>query len=201
VASNLPAVVRPMEHRLSLFAAAFEIASLAILFDGRDVARDRTPPPDLPRVVSSAASRVVPAVPLKPATRILRMNPPIPPPNGERLRRIDSEVVQRRIMALRTQLRSREPARGKLAAAVGHVLPAEDAETKHGLRCQLGSEPWREATHGLRPPVDVPVLHRVVNDHFPWCHARTTLLLAVDGRSPRSARSAIRASMPRNMRP
>ncbi len=75
--SDLPAVVGPVKDRLPLAAPAPEVARLAVLPDRRHVPGDRPPAPDLPRVVGAPAAHVVPAVPLKPAARILRVDPPL----------------------------------------------------------------------------------------------------------------------------
>jgi hypothetical protein len=56
----------PMEDGLSLFAAALEVALLAVLLNRRDVPRDGAPPPDLSRVARRPAAHVVSAIPLKP---------------------------------------------------------------------------------------------------------------------------------------
>ena len=135
--SNLPAVVGPMQQRLSLPPAALEVAALAIVPYRRRMASDCPPSPDLPLVVPAPAPHVVAAVPLKPPARILRANPTVPPPYGERLRGVDAEIIQSRVVALRAQLCCAKPAGGKLAAAVGHVLAAEDAKTQHRFRRQL----------------------------------------------------------------
>src|SRR4051812_11682756 len=69
--SNLAAVVGPVQQRLTLAAAAGEIAGLAVRPDLADVAAERLPAFDLPRIVVMAAARVIAAVPLKPAARIV----------------------------------------------------------------------------------------------------------------------------------
>ena len=74
---DFPAVVGPVQHRLSLLPPAVEVARFAVLPDRRDVPRDGPPSPDLPRVVGAPAAHVVAAVPLEPAARILRTNPAI----------------------------------------------------------------------------------------------------------------------------
>jgi quercetin dioxygenase-like cupin family protein len=59
-----------VKHGLPLPAAAVDITGLAVFPDRRDMPRDRTPPPNLARVVGRAAAEVVAAVPLKPPARI-----------------------------------------------------------------------------------------------------------------------------------
>ena len=93
------------------------------------------------------------------------MDPAAAPPYGERLRRVDAEAVQPRIVTIGAQLRAREPAGGKLGAAVRQVLAAEDAETQHLLRRELGTEFGREvAADRLAADVDVALLHAIVHD-------------------------------------
>ena len=104
-ASNLPAVVRPVEHRLPLPPPALEIAWLAVLPNRRDVAGDRPPSPDLTRIVRRPAAHVIAAVPLEPAARVLRTNPALAAPRGERLRGVHAEVVEASVVMLGAELR------------------------------------------------------------------------------------------------
>src|SRR4051812_21480142 len=92
------------------------------------MAPDRFPSRDLPRVfLGHPPAHPVAAVPLKPATRIVRMKPVLAAPIAERLARVHTEIVERTIAGPLRQLRPREPARRKLFAAVRHVFAAEDA--------------------------------------------------------------------------
>src|SRR3954466_8241423 len=83
--SNLAAVIGPVQQRLALAAAAGEIAALAVRPDLPDVAAERLPALDLPRIVVMAAAGVIAAVPMKPAARIVGMQPALALPFGERL--------------------------------------------------------------------------------------------------------------------
>src|SRR5688572_16889432 len=112
--------------------------------DCRDVARNRPPSPDLPCIVRGSAAHVKPAVPLKPSAWILGTDPTVSAPHRERLRCVDAETIQTRIAPLRTQLRTGKPARGELAAAVGHVFAAEHTKAQHLLRRQFRREPRGE---------------------------------------------------------
>ena len=56
-----PAVVRPMQHRLSLTTPAVEIARVAVRFDLRHVAGDGAPSPNLPSIVLGPPAHVVTA--------------------------------------------------------------------------------------------------------------------------------------------
>ena len=130
------------------------------------MAPDGAPAPDLPRVVGAPPAHVVTAVPLEPPARILRTDPAVSPPRGERLRGVDAEIVRASVVSVSAQLGAREPAGGELLAAVRHVLSSEHAEPQHLLRCQLGRERRREVPAGrLRAKVHVTLLHRVGDDH------------------------------------
>src|SRR4029453_19150873 len=166
--SHRTAVIGPVQHGLPLPSPAVEVGSSAMLADGRDVPPDRPPSPNLPRVVARPPAHVIPAVPLKPSARILRMDPAVSAPLGERLRRVYAEVVEARVMTVGTQFRAGEPARRKLAAAIGHVLAAEDAKAQHLLRRQLRFERGREVPPDwFGPVVDVTLLHHVVDNDPP----------------------------------
>src|SRR5262245_25761180 len=85
VASDLPAVIGPVQNRLPLPTAAVEVALVAVLPDRRNMPRDRPPSSNLSRVVARPPAHEVPAVPLEPPAWILRMNPTFAAPLGERL--------------------------------------------------------------------------------------------------------------------
>src|SRR4029079_1212695 len=102
--SHLPAVVRPVQDRLALPAAAIHVAGLAVLPDRSDVPRDGAPAPDLAGVVRAPAPHVVAAVPLEPAAWILAAQPAVAAPHGKRLRGVDAEAVQRRVIFRRAKL-------------------------------------------------------------------------------------------------
>src|ERR1700691_1506754 len=74
--SEFAAVVSPVQQRLALPAAAGHIARFAMALQLPDVAADGLPALDLPRVFfGQAASRVIAAIPLKPAARVIGVNP------------------------------------------------------------------------------------------------------------------------------
>src|SRR5688572_13590478 len=120
-----------MEHGLPLLSPALEIAWLAVLAKRRHVPPNRAPAANLPRVVGGSPAQIVAAVPLEPPARILCVDPAVATPGGERLRGVDPEAVQPRVVAIGAQLRAGEPRLREFGAAVGHVLPAEDAEPQH----------------------------------------------------------------------
>jgi hypothetical protein len=92
-----------MEHGLPLFSAALEVPSLAVVPNGGHVPLDRVPPSNLPLVVGAPPAQVVPAIPLKPSAWILLADPAAATPDGERLRGVDAETVQARIVAVRAE--------------------------------------------------------------------------------------------------
>src|SRR5690349_133410 len=162
---------------------AIEVAGLAVVPDLRDVSRDRAPAFDLTGVVSGSSAHVVAAIPLEPAARILWMNPALAPPFAQRLRGVHAEKVEPRIVPLGTEFRACEPARGKLPAAIGHVLATEDAELEHLLRREIGSESRIEiAADGRGPVIDVPMLHPIVHDDANIRHDRTATTAGSSGR-------------------
>src|SRR4051794_33752419 len=114
---DLPTVVCPLKDRLPLPAPAVEVARLAVLPDLRHMPRDRPPARDLTRVIGGTAAHVVPAVPLEPPAWILRADPSFAPPGREWLRRLHPKQVEAGVAPAGRQLRVREPARWKLAAA------------------------------------------------------------------------------------
>src|SRR5271165_5876151 len=162
---DLPAVVGPMQQSLALAAPAIQIAGRAVFSNGGDVARDGAPTANLAFVVSGAPPHVVPAVPLKPTARVVRMDPAFSPPLAQRLRCVDAEVVKLGIVSLRAESCSHEPRRRKLVPAIRHIFAAEDAEMEHLLRRELRGKIQCEIAAGrLRTIVDVAALHRVVDD-------------------------------------
>src|SRR5688572_9186796 len=176
-ASDPPAVIRPMEDRLSLPATAVKIARLALTDDLRHVPANRPPSSNLPRIVRRAAAHVVAAIPLEPAARVLRPYPPVSPPHGQRLGGVDAKVVQAWVTMGRRKPGVREPARRKLVPAVGHVLPAKDTQLQQLLRGQFRLKPGREVpSDRFRAVVDVALLHAVAHGHANGHHAAGILL-------------------------
>src|SRR6185437_7631951 len=93
--SELPAVVGPMQQRLALTAPTGEVAAVTVTFDLADVPAHCFPALDLPPVlVGDPPAHVVAAVPLEPAARIVRMDPALGAPDGQRLTGIDAEIVE-----------------------------------------------------------------------------------------------------------
>src|SRR5262249_55313536 len=165
VSSDLPAIVRPVQHCLSLAASASEVSSFAMLPNGCHMPCDGPPSTNLASIVSRAAAHVVSAIPLKPASRILRLNPAISTPGRERLRGIHAEVIQFRIVPCRAQLRVREPARWKFRAAIRHVFSTEHTQLQHLPGRELGAKDRIEVTADwLRSVIRITTLHPIVDD-------------------------------------
>ena len=69
-------------------------------------------PLDLPRVYfRQSASEEIAAIPLEPAARVIRVNPPLFPPHRQILAGIDPEIIQRAVAPARCQLRVDETIR------------------------------------------------------------------------------------------
>src|SRR6185312_15678423 len=145
------------------------VAGFAVPLDLRDVPAERTPALDLALIfVTQPPAKIVAAVPLEPAARILAMDPALAPPLRQRLAGVDVEVVELGIAALRRQLGLREPARREFLAAVGHVLAAEHAEPKHLGRRELRLEAGIEVAAGRRRQgIAIATLHPVVDGDDP----------------------------------
>src|SRR5262245_53181032 len=81
--SDLSTVVGPMQECLTLPLAAGEVTLFTVPPDLCDVSLDLLPTPDLPRILlRHAASHVIAAVPLEPATGIVGVQPALPAPHG-----------------------------------------------------------------------------------------------------------------------
>src|SRR5262245_26975177 len=74
-ASKLSRIVRPVQNRLPLTPSALHIATFAILLHLSNVTLNRFPAFNLPLVIFAAATHVIAAVPLKPAARIVLVDP------------------------------------------------------------------------------------------------------------------------------
>lgn len=131
-----------MQQSLALAPPTVQIAGRAVFSNGSGVARDAAPTPNLAFVVGAAPAHVVPAVPLKPTARVVRMDPAFSPPLAQRLRCVDAEVVELGIVPLCADFCSREPRRRKLVVAIRHIFAAEDAEMEHLLRRELRGKIW-----------------------------------------------------------
>ncbi len=131
----------------------------------------RFPSSDLPFIIQASSSYVIPAIPLKPPSRIFPVNPTFFTPDGQRLRGIDAEVIQLRIMAFMTKLGKHKPIFGKFIRAIGHVFAAEDSHFQHLLWVQFRQEfRMKVLSYGFSKIVNIICLHHVVDNDFPPAH-------------------------------
>jgi hypothetical protein len=165
VSLKFPAIVGPMQERLSLPSAARQITRLARKLKLSEVTADCFPAFDLPNVlVGHSSPHIVAAVPLEPATWIVRMYPSFPAPFRERLTGFDTEVVEGVVARSTCQPGMLEPACRKLIGAIGHVLATEHTEAKHFGWRQIRFELQLEiATNRLDEFVAVTPLHPIID--------------------------------------
>lgn len=153
-----------MQEGLSLFGSARQISWNAVLSNLCNMAGHRLPSFDLSLVVIHPSTEKVAAVPLKPASWICGMNPPLLLPIAERLRSIHPEEVERWIMSCSAEPRINEPVRWELGLAICHVTTAEDTEGQHLLGRELREECWIESlSFRLGQGVAVALLHAIMH--------------------------------------
>jgi hypothetical protein len=87
-----------MEQSLALSAPTRKIVPLTVSLYLRDMSADSSPTTDLSLIVGTTSSTEIAAIPLEPSARILVIHPAVRSPNRERLRSVDPEVIQLRIM-------------------------------------------------------------------------------------------------------
>jgi hypothetical protein len=80
----MSAVISPLQEGLTLDRSAGEVPGFAVFVELREVATHGLPALDLAGIVFRAPAEVIAAVPLKPASGVLRMKPPLLFPVGER---------------------------------------------------------------------------------------------------------------------
>lgn len=150
---------------MALLSPAGQVSAFAVTDHLHHVSANGNPALDLPFVFfRHPAAPMVSAVPLEPATGVCWVDPSLFSPYGKRLAGIDTEEIQCGIMVIRTEFCVCEPVFGKFARAVGHVFPAEDAESKHFLRREVGSEARIEVfSFGFGAFVSVILLHLVAD--------------------------------------
>ncbi len=129
------------------------------------MAPHRLPAANLPLVLAAGpAAQPIPAVPLEPAARIVRVYPSLRTPKAEGLARIDAEPVQRGVAPFRRKSGFCKPAFRKLGTTVGHVLPTEHPEAKHLGRPKIRPKlPMKIASLGRHPRISIALLHPVVD--------------------------------------
>ena len=161
--SQLAAVIRPAAQPGAGVVGIRDRRGASVA-DLRHVTGNSSPAPNLPAIVSGSATHVVAAVPLEPPSRILLVDPPLAPPCGQRLRRVDAEVVQRGIVARGTELRAREPASPETRGSRSCICRRR-RRAATSARCQIRTKAGREVLPDwLRPVVDVSPLHAIVDD-------------------------------------
>ncbi len=109
-------------------------------------------------------AHVIGAVPLKPAARIVQVNPSLFAPHRLRLTGVNAKVIQRAIALSQGEPGASKPGARKLAFAIGHVLAAERAELHHFGRRQFRAKFRIEiAADGSRNDIAIISLHLVVH--------------------------------------
>lgn len=142
-----------------------------MLFQLHDVSFNCTPTFDLTDIIRATPSRIVAAIPLKPAARIIGVNPPSLTPDRQRLRCIHSEVVERSQTSMRRELRALEPTRWKLLLAISQVFSAKHSQLKHLFRRKFRLEFRTEsATDRFRAPINIARLHSIIYFHANCFH-------------------------------
>src|SRR3546814_10009499 len=117
----------------------------------RGLTSKRPPPRDLSAILARhPPPRIIAAIPLKPAARIVGMDPALLYPDAQRHAGTDAEIVQRAIGAFGCKLRAAEPARREFRGAVGHIFAAEYAKAQHLGWCQFGLETGIERSEERR---------------------------------------------------
>ena len=163
-----------MEQSLALSWPAIKRLRRTVLLNLRNMPAHRPPPAYLPFIVRATTAVIITAVPLKPTSRILVIDPPLLAPYGKWLRRIDSKKIQFRIVAFRAKLRLFEPIRRKFVAAVRHILSAKNTKAEHLLRRQFRLEVEMKIAAGrCGQRVSITLLHLVVDFDPAQSHRRS----------------------------
>jgi len=79
--SQIPAIVRPMQYSLSLSSSTIPIPKQTVPFYLGNMPSNSFPPSDLPLIILMPSSHKVAAIPLKPSSGIVRVNPTLLSPN------------------------------------------------------------------------------------------------------------------------
>src|SRR4029077_17652081 len=124
---------------------------------------------DLALVIGTKPPEIVTAIPLEPAARVLRVNPPFPAPHRERLRGIDAEEIDLGSVTLGTEPALGKPVVTNARLTVCHVFAAKNSEPEHLFRGQLRSKPrGKILSSGFRQEILITALHPVVDLDPPW---------------------------------
>src|SRR4030095_4733525 len=123
-----------------------------------------TPALNLALVIRTTPPEIVTAIPLKPAARVLRVNPPFRPPDRKWLRGIDAEKIELRSVTLGTEPGVGKPVVREFCLTVCHVFAAKNSESKHLFRTQLRLETrGKILSSGFRQEILITALHPVVD--------------------------------------
>src|SRR6476659_2799756 len=124
---------------------------------------------DLALVVGTTPPEIVTAIPLKPAAWVLRVNPPFPAPDRERLGGIDAEEIELWSVTLGTEPGVGKPVAREFRLTVFHVCAAKNSEPEHLFRGHLRIEArGKILSDGFRQEILVTALHSVVDLDPPW---------------------------------
>jgi hypothetical protein len=127
---------------------------------------DGFPFSDLSLIIFMPPPHVIPAIPLKPTARIIRMYPALLAPNRQGLAGINTEEIRVQVVSFRAEFRSYEPASRKFVPAVSHILATENAQLKHFPWAQFWFEfDVKTSSSRLCQLIAVAGLHFVLNDH------------------------------------
>src|SRR6056297_799208 len=160
---NLSAVVCPVQKGLPLLLPAIEQKRGAVLPYCPYMPFHCLPSLYLPGVLKrNSSSVIISAIPLKPPSGVLWMNPVLFQPVIQRERCVDPKIIEADVFALRGQLCIFKPCGGKLACAVCHVLASENTELKQFLGRKLGTEVGVEVLPLLLGQHVASLLHPVV---------------------------------------
>ena len=155
-----------MQESLSPNRPASQVAWPAVLLKLCFVTPHSFPAFNLPFVIRAAPSSEIPAIPLKPTSRIFFVDPAFLAPDRQRLRGINFEKVKIGIASLWRQLGVFKPVDGKFSGAISHVLTAEDAEAQHLFWCQVRMKIGMEVSaFRFRQKIDVSPLHQIIDDN------------------------------------
>ena len=162
-----------MQQCLALPRAAEQVAGLAMLLELADVTPDRLPALDLPPVfLRHAPAHVIAAVPLKPAARVVGMDPAFSLPFRQRLAGIDAEEIavhgrspRGESLALANQLLG-----NSFRQSVMYLPPkTPSASICAGVSCGLNSGSKSRPTGALQH-VAIALLHLVVDGNRALAH-------------------------------
>src|SRR4030095_5606415 len=124
---------------------------------------------DLALVIETTPPEIVAAIPLKPSTWILIINPAFPAPDREGLRGIHAEKIELGGVTLGTEPGLGKPVVREFRPTICHVFAAKNSEPEHLFRGQLRFETrGKTLSGGFRQEILITALHPVVDLDPPW---------------------------------